>query len=298
MTVWVRILGLLVMAGLIVGVYQIPYSICNNPLPYKIGAIDAEFDINSEEILADVKAAADIWGKVYGKQLFSYSPSAKGLTINFVYDKRTAIDEKVDIMQNQLNRKNVTLESETKKFETAVNNFEKRLTDFNARVKKYNNQGGAPQDIYDQLTGEQRSLKIEAEELEAKAERLDLAALNYNFQVDNFNSEVTKFNQALVEKPEEGLYDGLRKTITIYFANNRPEIIHTLAHEFGHALGMDHTYSPSSIMYPYTSKSLTVTAEDREEIDKACQEIPLPIYISGWLREKLTEVTRYEYEQK
>ncbi|MEX2013071.1 MAG: matrixin family metalloprotease, partial [Candidatus Levyibacteriota bacterium] len=77
-----------------------------------------------------------------------------------------------------------------------------------------------------------------------------------------------------------GLYDPNNNTITIYFASNYSELIHTLTHEFGHALGMQHVENSQSIMYPYTTSSVTLTPEDLEQLAYVCRKQSLPLH---WL---------------
>ena len=60
---------------------------------------------------------------------------------------------------------------------------------------------------------------------------------------------VDKFNQTF--KPQvlhKGQFDG--KQIFIYEFSSLDDLRLTLAHEFGHALGLKHTQDPKSLMYP------------------------------------------------
>lgn len=78
----------------------------------------------------------------------------------------------------------------------------------------------------------------------------------------------------MITKPEEGLYeqDGSKKKISIYIDVSHEEFLHTLTHEFGHALGLDHNSDPESIMYPQTNKSLKPSEKDTAELNDICKK--------------------------
>src|SRR3990167_67906 len=54
-----------------------PPTVCDNPIPYRIGSIDSRYDTIEQQFLTNVAQAAEIWSLEYGKQLFSYNPSDK-----------------------------------------------------------------------------------------------------------------------------------------------------------------------------------------------------------------------------
>lgn len=292
-----KIINLIILAVLIGGgiVYVSPqlrakavkslsYSECDAPIPYKLGTLDPKFALSQKIALANIQDAADIWSKTYGKSLFTYSSTAV-LTINFVYDQRSALDSQINQLQNQLTQKNSTLQQQINAYESDAAAFEKKLASFNAQVNKVNRSGGASPEQYNSLIAQQNSLNQEGQALNARAKQLNLSTRDYNSNVQNLNQNINQFNQAIVQKPEEGLYNGGDNTITIYFANNRQELIHTLAHELGHALSMLHNDDPLAIMYPYTTSSLSVTAQDKQLLDYVCRDQPLPIL---WLRKFTT----------
>jgi len=260
------------------------YSECDTPISYKLGALDPKFGLSQTNVVADIQNAADIWSETYGKPLFINSPTA-ALTVNFVYDQRSALDTHIDQLQNQLDQKSTTLEQQINSYETNVTALKQKITNFNAQVDQINRAGGASPDVYNSLIAQQNELNTEGNSLNALARRLNLATHDYNSQVQNQNQSISQFNQAIAQKPEEGLYSGDNNTITIYFTNNRQELIHTLAHEFGHALGMQHTDNPQSILYPYTTSSLSVTSQDKQQLTYVCREQLLP---GHWLQEFAT----------
>jgi peptidoglycan hydrolase CwlO-like protein len=246
------------------------YSQCNTPLPYKIATIDERFGLSQGEALRATQEAADLWSKADGRKLFTYSPEAE-LTVNFVYDERQALDTKINELNSTLRQRDTNLQQQIAGYKAQVASFEKRLSDFNAKVDKYNKEGGAPPDIYNELIKEQKELDAQGEALNARARELNLATKDFNARVTQLNQEVTQFNSAISQKPEEGLYDGETNTITIFFVRDRNELVHTLAHEFGHAMGMDHVKDSEAIMYPLTTRSVTITQDDFGQLAYVCR---------------------------
>ncbi|MGE5041551.1 MAG: matrixin family metalloprotease [Candidatus Levyibacteriota bacterium] len=251
-------------------------SPCDTPVAYKIGSVDPQFNLSSSQVLEDAQAAADILSKAEGKQLFVYSEKAD-LTINFSYDQRAELDTQINQLQTQLDQKGSNLNQQIKQYESDVEAFNQKLASFNATVDSYNKQGGAPEEVYKNLIDQQKQLQSEADALNARARQLKLSTREYNVGVSTLNQDTTQFNNAIAQRPEEGLYNGKEDTITLYFASNHNELIHTMAHEFGHALGMDHVPDKKAIMYAYTTENIAPTVEDMNELAKACVYEPMPL---------------------
>ncbi len=256
-------------------IQSLSVSECDVPTQYKLGALDSRFGLSSEEARSDMTAATDIWSTTYGKTLFSSSSSAQ-LTVNFVYDERSALNVRIDALQNQVNKNDITLDKQITAYQVDVKTFEQKMADFNAEVDQSNRSGGASGDVYNGFITKQNELNSEGTALNTRAKQLNLATHDYNSQVKNLNQNVNQFNQEIAIKPEEGVYSSGDNTITIYFASNHQELIHTLAHEFGHALGMQHTKDSHSIMYPGTTSFLTPTSEDKQQLSYVCRTQFLP----------------------
>lgn len=268
-----------VLLGVGIFLFLQKYYPCDHPLSYKIGSIDPKFNLSRDQVLSDAEFASDIFNTASRKKLFTYSDTA-ALTVNFVYDDRAELDTKINNLQNQVTDQGKSLKQQIQDYESESKSFQEKIVTFKAKVESYNKEGGAPPDEYDKLVQEQKSLRDEANSLNAWADKLNLSTKEYNLNVSDLNNDTAKFNDEITQRPEEGQYNSQKNTITLYFASNHNELIHTLTHEFGHALGMDHVNDEKAIMYPYSTESITPTDADMNELTTVCKPIPLAIYLA------------------
>ncbi len=275
----------------LLGAYNTPFSYCNKPLAYNLGVLDSKFGLEKTEALKDIKIAEDILETAYGKNLFEYASPSAEISINFVFDERSELNSEITKQKSQVSKTDVSLKAKIAQYQKDVAALRAKIDALNAEIKKYNDQGGAPPDAYESIIARQRELTEEGNVLNERAKALNQETQKYNLSVGNLNQNISDFNQALSENPEEGIYDDETKSITIYFVNTKDELVHTLAHEMGHSIGMNHVENTQAIMYEKTSESLKVTDEDLGEIKKACAEFPLLEYWMGNIKRNLISLT-------
>ena len=142
-------------------------------------------------------------------------------------------------------------------YQTKSSQYESNLSKYNAEVNKYNDRGGAPSDVFAELDKKRLNLNAEAEALTKAANDLNELAKEINRLgekgnqlVDSYNREVNQYNAEFGFEHEftQGDYqsDG---SIHVYKFSNDNELVRVLAHEFGHALGIEHVDGNSSVMY-------------------------------------------------
>lgn len=248
------------------------FSPCRQSLRWKVDTVDQKFGLSKEEFVQDAKEAAQIWDSSYDKNLFMYDPQGQ-LSINLIFDERQSISNQIGKLENTLQNEKGNIQPKIKEYQDLSLDFKKRLANLNNEILLWNKQGGAPPDVYDRLTKEQNDLQQDANRLNVMAKDLNISADKYNVNVNKLNSEINTFNQALKERPEEGIYEHGQNRIEVYFNINRDELVHTLAHEMGHALSLGHASDPKAIMYPNATQSLIATESDIAAIREACRSL-------------------------
>jgi hypothetical protein len=249
-------------------------SLCDRPISYSIGFIDNRFNLSKSDLLKDTKRAKDILGRFDGHELIYYDPQSL-LKINMVYDQRQQLSNQVDNLENKINTQKQSLDAQISQYETDRLAFTQKVTKFQNEVNDWNNQGGAPPDVYDILMQEKSDLQNQAENLNNRSRSLNLSTQDYNADVGKLNQSINRLGETLAKRPEEGLYDPQNNNINIYFDIDKNELIHTLAHEMGHAIGLNHVDNPNAIMYKYSSSSIKLSIDDKNALENLCQKHPI-----------------------
>lgn len=250
------------------------YSPCDTPITYSIGEIDPEFNLTKNEVLRRSKIAESIWEKAYKKNLFEYDPQST-FTINVKYDERQGLRTEANTLRNELESEQGDIDSRIARFNNASSRFKADVEQLNKDIAYWNAQGGAPEEEYRSLQERQDALRTEGERLKAEAQELNASTDSFNSMVGTLNQTVQTFNKALENKPEGGLYTqhGDSKNITVFFNNSVNEFVYTVAHEMGHALGMDHVADRNSIMYSQVTEVLIPSSYDLAALEKACEKV-------------------------
>ncbi len=261
---------LVLVAALVIAGRQ-SFSFCDQPIRYRVDTVDSKFNLSRETFLTDINQAAKIWNSTWGKDLFIYDPKGD-LSINLIYDERQSLTNQINQLGNKVQSEKRALNPQFSEYQKLSADFKQKLSDLNSQIEDWNNKGGAPSEEYKKLIQQQQDLQAQASNLNAMAKSLNISANEYNLQINDLNQTIDTFNNALEQRPEEGIFKGPENRIEIYFNINKPELVHTLAHELGHALGMGHVGNPNAIMYAKTSRKIFPTDDDIAILKEACKK--------------------------
>ncbi len=274
---------------------------CLQTTYYSLGRFDNSFGIDQKYFLDAVKESADFWNKELGHDVFVYKDNGP-FKVSLIFDERqkTIIQknrtesglEQAEKIFTDLDRKFEELKSEYDRrvsaYDSKSKDLDMKIKSIDNRIKLWNQNPGTSQEEYKSLQKSHDAVNKEIEvfnqenasiqkmylELDKILKDRNRAGEIYNSVAKKYNEKYghgLEFNQA--EYVNEGRGDIGR--IDIYQFTDRNDLVRVLAHEFGHALGMDHVENPSSLLYYVANlgnkEKPYLTPEDRVELSRVCK---------------------------
>lgn len=279
--------------------YQIEQTVpCQKPITFSLGAIDPKFKLSDNQILTAINEASAVWSQPINRQLFAYATTSGELAINFVYDYRQETTDK-------LKKLGIVVETNQQSYETlkakydALNakykleaaalkqmsaDFDRQQAAYNAEVAKWNKRGGATKEVVDRLDKTKNELELQLAAINAKTDSVNQLIENLNTEGDalnqlikDLNLNVNKYNttgDVVGREFEEGVYiqDENGRRIEVYEFGDRAQLVRLLAHELGHAIGLEHSTGTTDIMY-YLNEAGNekLTANDLMALQTRCR---------------------------
>lgn len=269
---------------------------CQRPITYSIANLDPGFSLTKTEALNEIEQAEKIWESPINKQLFEYSPKG-GLKINFIYDYRQKATDTLRKMGIVINDDQLTYDALKARYDFFIASYDKEKTQietliaaynanksaFEKDVKYWNSRGGASKAEYNileqkrvDLNNQVATINQAEASLNGLIDTINSTEIVLNKLIATLNLKVSTYNavgSSIGKEFREGEYvrDASGTAINVFQFNDTNQLIRVLAHELGHALGLEHLDNSKAIMY-YLNEGMNqkLTADDLTALRNIC----------------------------
>lgn len=238
-----------------------------------MGTVDPRFNVSTEQLRTACDDAVAMWERASGRDLFAYDDA--GFPVQMVFDERhqrvlenRTESDSLSALRGHSQAASARYKAAAAQLQVQGSAYEAALGSYNRRIQQVNASGGAGPEDAAFLDGERARLQTEQQNLERAEQEAEALRLEANRLVDEYNAAVEQFNRGVeaknahsAAKPPEVIGEcritemtlGGQRTVTVnsisvYSFRNTRHLAVVLAHEFGHAIGVEHVEGDGALM--------------------------------------------------
>lgn len=272
---------------------------CDRPLTWGIGEIDTRFAISEQDVRTAMRKAAEVWSTAAGFTVAEKDEDPE-IVVRFNYaqeqklaDSELRAREEIRTEQNRIDRLQLLYDNRRDEFDRRsaeyvatteettdkINNLNSWVTEINRRggftddtVREYENRKSETERMQQRVLNERAELDRIARVINSKSDRLNEKIAQNNLLIDRYNEQFAgenRFTKATYQRSENG---GI---ITVNQFLSKSELPLILAHELGHAMGLNHVENPRSVMFSRMGgqqyyPQVILTEEDIRALQSRC----------------------------
>jgi hypothetical protein len=249
--------------------HSFAHAPCGIPVHFTLAEVDPRFGFDRDTVMSALVEAANLWQALSDRVLFLDSDHRYAMQISLQFDQRQQSANTRRSLRGNLERDRLELEA-----------AETLLSEWNERIE-------AAKRDFERTNGRRDRAELERmlADLNADITAYNRRATDMQQRAEDFRTRVARYNEAAADAPvESGRYSYSRedgRRIEVFRAESFDELVWVLAHELGHALGIDHVADPGAVMHAMLhdggerssgrARPVTLGAADRAALAEVCR---------------------------